>query len=129
MSGVLSLLKIVKKEKLKIALASSRNETHVKLIINRLGLDKYFNVIVGYNTQVKRKPSPDIFLKTEDNLAINSSTCVVIEDSQSGVVAGKSAGMKVIAVPNKYTMYQDFSKADKIVSSLSEITIPMLKNL
>jgi beta-phosphoglucomutase-like phosphatase (HAD superfamily) len=47
----------------------------------------------------------------------------VIEDSESGVIAAKAAGMKVIAVPNRYTKHQDFSKADKIVKSLSEITI------
>jgi beta-phosphoglucomutase-like phosphatase (HAD superfamily) len=38
-----------------------------------------------------------------------------------GVIAGKAAGAKVIAVPNKFTSDQDMSKADLIVSSLSDI--------
>jgi beta-phosphoglucomutase-like phosphatase (HAD superfamily) len=53
----------------------------------------------------------------------------VIEDSGAGVIAGKSAGMKVIAIPNKYTKHQDFAKADKIVNSLSEITMSVLESL
>jgi beta-phosphoglucomutase-like phosphatase (HAD superfamily) len=44
-----------------------------------------------------------------------------------GVITAKRAGMKVIAVPNKYTRHQDFSKTDKIVDSLSEITMKILK--
>jgi beta-phosphoglucomutase-like phosphatase (HAD superfamily) len=51
---------------------------------------------------------------------------LVIEDSESGVVAAKAAGMKVIAVPNKYTKHQDFSKADKIVENSSQITMETL---
>jgi len=44
-------------------------------------------------------------------------------------LAGNKAGMEVIAVPNKYTKHHDFSKADKVVKSLSDITISMLNNL
>jgi beta-phosphoglucomutase-like phosphatase (HAD superfamily) len=68
-------------------------------------------------------------LSAASELKVEPSFCVVIEDSQAGVMAGKSAGMKAIAVPNKYTMHQDFAKADKIVKNLSEITIKMLRNL
>jgi len=55
--------------------------------------------------------------------------CVVIEDSGSGVSAAHRAGMKIIAVPNKYTSQQDFSKADKIVKSLKQITPDLLFSL
>jgi HAD superfamily hydrolase (TIGR01509 family) len=123
LTGVTALLKKLKKEKIKLAVASSRNERQVKIVIDRLELTKYFGAIVGYNEELRRKPFPDIFLAAAANLKIKPSLCVVIEDSESGVIAGKNAGMKVIAVPNRYTANQDFSKADKVVNNLSEITM------
>lgn len=128
-SGTMKLLGLLKKAKLKVALASSRNERHVGVIMDKFGLRKKFDSIIGFSEKVRRKPFPDIFLKAASELKIAPASCAVIEDSGAGVLAGKNAGMKVIAVPNKWTAHQDFSKADKVISSLSEITIAMLKNL
>jgi HAD superfamily hydrolase (TIGR01509 family) len=127
LTGMAALLEKLKKQKIKLAVASSRNERQVKIVIDRLGLTKYFGAIVGYSEKLRRKPSPDIFLAAAAKLKIAPSLCVVIEDSESGVLAGKNAGMKVIAVPNKYTAHQDFSKADKVVNNLSEITLKMFE--
>ena len=62
-------------------------------------------------------------------MRLKPNECIVLEDSETGVLAGNKAGMKVIAVANKYTKHHDFSKADKVVKSLSDITISMLNNL
>lgn len=129
MPGLLQLLKRLKKEKIKVAVASGRNERHVKIIIHELGFDREFDEIIGFSEDVKRKPAPDAFLKAANKLGIKQSMCVAIEDTENGVISAKTAGMKVIAVPNKWTAYQNFSKADKIVNSLSEISLPMLKSL
>lgn len=40
------------------------------------------------------KPSPDIFIKCAKKLDIDSSECVVIEDSLAGIKAAKEAKMK-----------------------------------
>jgi HAD superfamily hydrolase (TIGR01509 family) len=125
--GFLKLLRILEKKNLKIGLASNRFEEHVLLIVEKLGIKKSLSAIVGNSPGTKTKPAPDIFLKTAKMLKVNPADCLVIEDSEHGVIAAKRAGMKVIAVPNRYTMHQDFSKADKIVSSLSEITVKMME--
>lgn len=129
MKGIVKLLNSLKKQKIKLAVASTRNERHVKMIIGHLGLDTLFNVTVGFSENIRRKPFPDVFLKAASELKVMPSECVAIEDSGAGVMAGKSAGMKVIAVPNQYTKHQDFSKADRIVSSLSAITMLVLESL
>jgi HAD superfamily hydrolase (TIGR01509 family) len=127
--GFTKLFNTLKKRKFKLALASNRFDEHVLLIANKLKIKSSFKAIIGNSPEIKTKPAPDIFLKAAEKLQIKPVDCLVIEDSQHGITAAKKAGMKVIAVPNKYTMYQDFSKADKIVNSLSEITMPMLENL
>ena len=55
--------------------------------------------------------------------------CVALEDTEIGLISGKTAGMKVIAIPNKYTKNQDFSRADMIVGKLSDVTTPLLLSL
>ncbi len=129
MPGILPLMQKLKKAKIRIGLASSRNERQVRVVIQELEFDNEFDVIVGVNDEMKRKPAPDIFLKTASLLKVKVTECVAIEDTENGVASAKAAGMKVIAVPNKWTAHQDFSKADKIVKSLPEITIATLENL
>ena len=126
MPGFMQLFKQLKKQKLKIAVASNRYEEHVLLIMEKLGIKNSLSAVAGYSPEIAVKPAPDIFLKVAKMLKIDSKYCLVIEDSESGVVAAKAAGMKVIAVPNKYTKHQDFSKADKIVENSSQITMETL---
>jgi len=43
------------------------------------------------------KPAPDVFLLAARTMGYGPETCVVIEDSLPGVLAGRAAGMKVFA--------------------------------
>lgn len=129
MPGFLELLKKLKKQKIKIAVASNRYQEHVKLIMKSLKIQESFSALIGYSPNIEVKPAPDIYLKAAKMLKVLPKDCLVIEDSEPGVFAAKAAGMKVLAVPNKWTAHQDFSKADKVVNSLSEITVEMLRSL
>lgn len=59
-------------------------------------------------------------------LKINPVECLVLEDAEAGVAAAKVAGMKAIAVPNRFTKNHDFSKADLVVHSLGKIDWPLI---
>lgn len=52
---------------------------------------------------------------------VKNNEIIVIEDTQLGVESAKSAGLTCVAIPNKYTNSQDFSKADYILKSLEEL--------
>jgi beta-phosphoglucomutase-like phosphatase (HAD superfamily) len=64
-----------------------------------------------------------------ERLGVEASECVVLEDAEKGVLAAHAAGMKVIAVPTHETRDNDFSKATRVVSSLTEVTLPLLDSL
>ena len=53
------------------------------------------------------KPAPDIYLEVADRLQVFPEDCIVFEDVPAGILAGKRAGMTVIAVED------DFSKGMK----------------
>ncbi|MBA3425274.1 MAG: HAD family hydrolase [Rubrobacter sp.] len=68
------------------------------------------------------KPHPDAYLKGAEILGASPEDCVVIEDAPSGIRAGKSAGMTVVAVATTHDE-DDLSEADAIVASLADIRV------
>lgn len=127
--GVIELLKLLEKNNYRIGLASNRFLDHILIILDNLGIKESFDVIVGPSDARRPKPEPDIYIDTAKEMSVESNECVAIEDSETGVAAAVGAGMKVIAVPNKFTKHQDFSKAAAIVNSLHEINLQTITSL
>jgi HAD superfamily hydrolase (TIGR01509 family) len=128
-SGLYKLIKILIDHDIKIAIASSSVLKHIEFVASQLEIKKHFHSLVSGEDLKRGKPFPDIFLKAAKNLGVKPVQCVVLEDAEAGVVAGKRAGMQVIAVPNQYTKSHNFSKADLIVNSLENIKWSMLIQL
>ena len=103
-----------------VALASSSPIEWVEEHTKRHGLWNSF-VAVATRTDVgaeRTKPHPDLFLLAAERAGFEPADCLVIEDSNHGVAAAKTAGMKVVAFPNPMTRSQDFSAADLVVDTL-----------
>lgn len=119
--GIDSLILDLQEKGIAIALASSSAMEFIKLVLKKLGITDYFNVIVSGEQMKKGKPAPDIFLKAAELLKIRPGNCIVLEDSKHGVDAAKSAGMKCIGFINPNSGNQDLSNADTIVSTLENL--------
>lgn len=94
--GVMDNLEELKADNIKIAIGSSSKNT--SLILKRIGLDGYFDAVSDGNNILKSKPDPEVFLKAAEMLGISSENCMVVEDADAGIIAGKRAGMKTLAV-------------------------------
>lgn len=112
-------------------LASGSPRLLIDTVINAPLLRGKFRCALSGDDFKKGKPSPDIYLAAATALGIDPKNCVCLEDSENGIMAGKNAGMKVIAVPD-YRFSQDKGKlalADIILESLEQFTHEMLINL
>ena len=127
--GALELIGLLKKNKIKIALASGSPKDFVNYIVSKSSLNKKFDVVIGLGDYSNSKPDPEIFLLASKEINIKPKDCVVIEDANHGVLAAKKAGMKCIGFVNENSGNQNLSKADLIVDNLEEITIDTIKNL
>ena len=80
-------------------IASSGNHTKIQLCINLTGLSDFFSpkTIFSASDVPEGKPAPDLFLHAADQMGVNPSNCIVIEDSVPGVTAAHAAGMPVFA--------------------------------
>lgn len=79
-----------------VASGSSKDIVHAELKF--IGIKKYFKKIITADDPVKPKPDPEIFLKAAGYLKVDPAYCVVFEDGDLGIEAGKKAGMFTIDV-------------------------------
>lgn len=127
--GLVKLLRRLKSKGYKLAIASSSELEYIKMVVKELKVQAFFEHLISGAGLKRGKPFPDIFLKTAKNLRVKPQNCLVLEDSESGVKAAHAAGMRVVAVPNKFTRSHDFDKAHARVRSLDAITLEFIGKL
>ena len=113
------------------ALASGSEASLIDLVTTSPELDGKLEVILSADKVERGKPSPDVYLETARLLDVVPENCVCLEDSQNGILAGLSAGMKVIAVPDPDFPVDEavLARADVVLSSLDEFTRLQLSSL
>ncbi len=118
----LEFIKYLQTKQIPMAIASSSIQAWIDYIVNKYELKKYFQAIVSADhIGGIGKPAPDIFLYTARQLNIKPKNCLVLEDSENGVIAGKNAGMTTYGYKNGYNEKQDLSQADKIFTNFLEL--------
>ena len=117
---VQEILTFLRQKEVKIALASSSSMLDINQMLDTHQLRSYFDVILSGNDFKETKPNPEIYLTAMSELGVEATESLIIEDSEKGVQAGKSADATVWAIEDKrFGMNQD--KADMKVESLTAI--------
>lgn len=106
-----TVIKYLKSNNIKLALATvSRRETidiymtENKNIKEKCNFQEYFDYIITKDDVKLKKPNPEVYNRIIDKFNISDlSRCVVIEDSLTGVMAAKGAGLTVIVMYDKYS--------------------------
>ena len=119
--GAKEFLQLVKKAGIKTALGSASKNAGI--ILDKIGLTSFFDAIIDGNHVSKAKPDPEVFLKGAEAVQVDPKFCVVFEDAIAGVEAALAGGMKVVGIGSPEIL----SKADLIVSGLSEMNLEKLK--
>lgn len=105
--GVIKFLDILKKNNIKIALATSNSQLLLELTLRNNGIYHYFDSITTTNEVSKGKDHPDVYLLAAKKLDVSPEECVVFEDILPAVISAKAAGMKVIGVKDKFSSHQE----------------------
>lgn len=128
MPGATSLLSRVAGWR-KLALATSSYEDAAYAVLRALRIGDYFSCIATRSSVKRIKPFPDLFIYVAQTLGEEPESCLVFEDSEKGIVAAQSAGMKCIAIPNIHTFDHDFSKATIVLPSLDSVSREMIERI
>jgi HAD superfamily hydrolase (TIGR01509 family) len=119
--NTIDLVKKLKQQNFLLGLTTSSEKENTYKLLTKMGLENIFDTIITFDDCQKRKPNPDPYLITAKKLKVDPSECLVIEDSNIGIQAAKNANIKYVAIPNQYTINQDFSMADYVVKTAGEV--------
>ena len=116
-------LERLREMRVRLAVATSSVSASARPFLDRHELTPFFDLIVTGDEIERGKPDPDIYLRAAKKLGIAADACLVIEDALSGIAAGKAAGMRVAAIPDRrFVDARDYEKeADYVLGNLSEI--------
>jgi HAD superfamily hydrolase (TIGR01509 family) len=127
MPGLSTLMDELDQRGITLGIASGSPRGQVETILHGMGIASRFRVVLAGTDVFKTKPAPDVYESAVEKLGVLKSRCMAVEDSASGVASAKSAGLRVIAVPNRYTRRQDLSGADFQVENLNQV-LPLVLN-
>lgn len=122
--GVRDFMQLCRSKGIKMGIATSNSRELMETIERVHGLTEYISCIRTGSEVQKGKPAPDIYLAVARELQVDPSRCLVFEDLTAGIMAGKSAGMKVCAVQDAYSFHSDREKrrlADYYIEEFGQI--------
>ncbi len=115
--GAIELLDRLKDMNYRLALASASKNAPV--VVERLGIVRYFEVVADGSSVEKTKPAPDLFLYVADKMNLPPAECLVVEDAEAGVEAARAAGMATIGIGPR----ERVGAADFVYRSVADIRI------
>ena len=87
---------MIRKTGVRMAIGSSSRNT--PYILDRIGLEEFFDAVSDGNNIARSKPDPEVFLKAAEMLGLQPADCLVVEDAHSGVEAAVKGGFDCAAI-------------------------------
>ena len=117
MPGALALLDALAQAGVPVGLVSNARRRFVEPALRAAGLDDAFGVVVTVDDVSDPKPAPDAYLAAAAALGVDPAACAVLEDSPTGLAAGRATGALTIGVPSLPGVVLE---ADVIAASLED---------
>jgi beta-phosphoglucomutase len=112
-----------------LAIASGARREEIERTLTHAGLASAFVVIIAAGSTPQGKPAPDPYIRAAELLGVDPSSSAAIEDSRWGLESAKGAGLKAVGVTHSYPAHELQPHADLVVTTLDEITLPVLEEL
>jgi HAD superfamily hydrolase (TIGR01509 family) len=126
--GIKRLMQEARAAGLRLAIASTTSPENVEsLLQSSFGphVPGWFSVIATGDVVQKKKPAPDIYKLALERLGVAPQRAIAFEDSEVGVQSARAAGLFTVATPSLWTIGQDFSAADIVLTSLADPERPL----
>lgn len=105
------VLKYLKENGYKLVIASITTNREIEMyknqnqnIIQKADFKEIFDLILTKDDVDRVKPDPDIYNKIMEKLGVTPNDCFIFEDSLTGILAAKNAGIDVAAI---YDIHQE----------------------
>jgi len=119
--GVPETLAILRKHGIRLALITGSNLITVKKTLQKVGLDKAFDMIVTADDTPRGKPYPDPYTSGMEKLGVQKENCVVVENAPLGIKSAKAAGAGYVIAVTTTLPPEYLKEADDIMPSFIDI--------
>lgn len=123
-TGAYEFVKYCRERGIKLGIASSNSRELIENVLAVHGILNDFEAVVTGCDVDRGKPAPDVYLEAAKCCQSKPEQCLVFEDIVPGIMAGKAAGMRVCAVEDEYSSYQEEEKrklADYYIKDYTDI--------
>lgn len=128
--GLIKFLEEAEREGLRSAVGSSGFMANVDFVLDKCNIRRFFSATVAGDQVTRCKPDPEIYITAAAKLGLKAEECIVFEDAEAGIEAGKRAGMCVVALATTFS--REFLKntdADLIINDFRDISVEQLRKL
>jgi mannitol-1-/sugar-/sorbitol-6-/2-deoxyglucose-6-phosphatase len=128
--GVKEILTFFKARNFRIGLATSSPLSLVKVVVDKLGIEDYFETVASAEHLPYGKPHPQVYMDCARAMAVSPLQCLAFEDSFNGLIAAKAARMTCVAIPVQDQAHlPKWGAADLKLNSLLEFGSAQLESL
>ncbi len=98
--GLAELLQSLQISNIPFGLATNSRAAGIQKCMAYANLDGQFSIFLTRDDVVRGKPDPEIYLAATQALGFPPDQCLVVEDSETGLIAANSAGTIPILIPD-----------------------------
>lgn len=120
-TGLLDFLASLKRNRIKIALATSAPTENVDWVLDTLQLRPWFDVIVDGTEVDNGKPDPEIYILACDRLEVDPGDAIVFEDSFAGLESANAAGCMSVGIATSHEKWELEDKSEHIIHDFTEV--------
>jgi len=108
---------------LKMTIASSRTSKSLRWFLQEMGLERYFDFVIGAEDVQKAKPDPEPVLTTLAKMGVEAERALVVGDMAVDILMGSRAGARTCGVTYGNGSREDLlaAGADFLVDDIGEL--------
>lgn len=126
--GIIEFLDLLREHEIKMVVATSAPKENADQILEGLSITDYFDAVLNSSHVTKSKPHPEPYLKAAKAIGIAPESCIVFEDSISGVESGLAAGAKVVGITTTHTR-EELEHCHLVADDFTELSMEDLEQL
>ncbi len=121
--GVVETLQRLQAASIRTAIASNKPHSVAEKVVEKLGLNPYFDLVHGQSDNIRRKPAPDLLYRIMRDAGVPGERALMVGDSDIDIECAKAAGIRVAAVSYGQHSAQRLSQAmpDFMLHSMPEL--------
>jgi len=104
-----------------MAVVTSSQPHHFELQHARTGAQRFFEFVLTGADYARFKPDPEPYLVAAARLSVAPADCLVVEDSERGLLSATRAGMRCAVVPRWLSGSGDLAAAWRVLPEVTRV--------